>query len=39
MLLSGVILNSGLCIPVYAKASNNPSEPGWDTGLGSKIED
>ena len=38
MLLPGVILNSGLRIPVHGKASNNPSELGWDLDSVPKLK-
>ena len=38
MLLPGVILKSGLCVPVHGKNSNNPPEPGWDSSSVLKLK-
>jgi hypothetical protein len=38
MLLPGVILNFGLCIPVHGKDSNNPPELGWDSSSVPKLK-
>ena len=38
MLLPGIILKSGLCVPVHGKDSNNPPELGWDSSSVLKLK-